>query len=274
MLRIFSFISAITLLTAFSACDLTQDIELDLPEYAKQPVVECYLEPGQPYRLTLTQSQPYFDSTIVEPIQTASVMIIRAGTDTIRLTPGFYTDSLEKLYNYQNTRLVPAASADTYELYITMPDGKKVYGKTSILPKVKFDSIVVKKNPIDTNFTTLSYMKDPDQNTTNFIRRHLAKGFSLTSIEKIQDFVTDDRLLSNNQWVFGMGYDLNPGDTLWASVFHIDQGYHDFLQSVENARQSNGNPFAQPGAIISNLNGAIGIFTGLSFERRRLIMPK
>lgn len=274
MLRIFSFISAITLLTAFSACDLTQDIELDLPEYAKQPVVECYLEPGQPYRLTLTQSQPYFDSTIVEPIQTASVMIIRAGTDTIRLTPGFYTDSLDKLYNYQNTRLVPAASAETFELFITMPDGKKVYGKTSILPKVKFDSIVVKKNPTDTNFTTLSYMKDPDQNTTNFIRRHLAKGFSLKSIDKIQDFVTDDRLLSNNQWVFGMGYDLNPGDTLWASVFHIDQGYHDFLQSVENARQSNGNPFAQPGAIISNLNGAIGIFTGLSFERRRLIMPK
>ena len=43
------------------ACNLEKEIEIELPEYGGQIALECCLEPGKPYRLTLTRSTAYFD---------------------------------------------------------------------------------------------------------------------------------------------------------------------------------------------------------------------
>jgi len=40
------FLSLLSLL--LTACGLQQTVDLDLPEYEPEVVVECYLEPGQP----------------------------------------------------------------------------------------------------------------------------------------------------------------------------------------------------------------------------------
>ena len=45
----------------FTACNLTKEVDIQLPEYTVQPVVECYLEPGKPFRLLLTRSYGFFD---------------------------------------------------------------------------------------------------------------------------------------------------------------------------------------------------------------------
>jgi len=47
---------------AFASCNLEKEIELELPEYERQTVVECYLEPGLPYTLLLTKSDGFFSS--------------------------------------------------------------------------------------------------------------------------------------------------------------------------------------------------------------------
>ena len=44
-----------------ASCNLTNDVNIELPAYDQQPVVECYLEPGKPFRLLLTKSYAYFD---------------------------------------------------------------------------------------------------------------------------------------------------------------------------------------------------------------------
>ncbi len=54
--RIFPF--AVLILVS---CNLTRDVDIELPEYDRQPVVECYLEPGKPFRLLLTRSYAFFD---------------------------------------------------------------------------------------------------------------------------------------------------------------------------------------------------------------------
>jgi hypothetical protein len=46
----------------FASCDLEKEIELELPEYERQTVVECYLEPGLPFTLLLTKSDGFFSS--------------------------------------------------------------------------------------------------------------------------------------------------------------------------------------------------------------------
>ena len=70
--------------------------------------------------------------------------------------------------------------------------------------------------------------------------------------------------------MFGSGYQFSEGDTVINTLFHIEKAYADFLESVDAAIGANGNPFGQPSTIISNLEGdagAIGIFTGLSYDR-------
>ena len=62
------------------------------------------------------------------------------------------------------------------------------------------------------------------------------------------------------------------GDTIISTLFHIDKAYYDFRESVQNAINSNGNPFGQPGVLKSNIEGGLGIFTGLTFDRKTLII--
>src|SRR5690606_2082143 len=48
-------------LASMSACNLEREVEIVLPAYESQPVVECYLEPGKAFRLLLSKSNSYFD---------------------------------------------------------------------------------------------------------------------------------------------------------------------------------------------------------------------
>lgn len=280
----FKYISAALLILLFSlsACNLEKQIEIVLPAYESQPVVECYLEPGKAFRLLLSKSNSYFDpipSDDLLPyleallISNADVRIRYAGEEVVlnnQITVDFETG---KFYNYTATEIVPENLNDAFELEIILPDGKLISATTRILPVVPIDSISIEKNA-QNKARCLIYVKD-NPNEENYYRRMLHNG-SVTDSFPQQDFVTDDKLIENNIFVFGTGFNYNPGDTIFNTIFHIDEAYARFLTSIQNSISSNGNPFAQPGVIITNLSGnanAIGIFTGLSYDRVMSIIP-
>ena len=63
MKNIIQYIGVLILfLASFTACNLEKEVEIVLPAYERQYVVECYLEPGKPFNLLLTKSSSYFDS--------------------------------------------------------------------------------------------------------------------------------------------------------------------------------------------------------------------
>jgi hypothetical protein len=57
----------------------------------------------------------------------------------------------------------------------------------------------------------------------------------------------------------------NKGDSIIVRVFALNRDYYLFLNSVELAKQVNGNPFVQPAQVVSNINGGFGIFTCLQY---------
>lgn len=264
------FLAVLTL----GACNLEQEIELDLPEYEPQLVVEAYVEPGQPFRALLTLSASYFDPFPSDPEQYFSDLLVDGAEVTIthkgqeyELVNGVFFDFLTgKLYNYQSVETAPADyGGDVFELDIVTVDGKTVEGTTRLLPVVPIDSVVVEFQ--DTLAWALTYFQD-DVATENFYRRMIHQN-SLDSLA-LQDFFVSDRLAENGQVLFGTGYQFAEGDTIINTLFHIDRDYYNFLESIANAIASNGNPFGQPGVIVSNLSGtanAIGIFTALSYDR-------
>jgi hypothetical protein len=279
MKKIFFFaIIATTLFT--TACNLTRDVEIDLPEYEYQPVVECYLEPGKPFRLLLSRSYSFFDplgldSTFLQKtlLQDAEVAITYNGQRVVLENQFSFEPSPLKLFNYTASENVPETVGTEYVLEVTLPDGRTITGNTIMLPKVVVDSVPVQFNPAnDTLARTLLYFTD-DLGQSNFYRRMLHYG-NLDSLPA-QDFVTNDRFSVTAKVVFGMGYDLVKGDTVFNAIYHITPAYYDYLESVQLAISSSFNPFSQPSPIKSNVSGTanpLGIFTCLVYDRKMTIV--
>ena len=258
-------------------CNLEQEIEIDLPEYDNQYVVECYLQPNTRYRLLLSRSFPYFapfsgqDQFLDDLLINGAKVTIYQGDKRIRLSSGITFDfNNQKIFNYTSNILIPEDYESTFRLEIVTPLGDSIFGQTRILPPIPIDSIVTELNE-DAAARVLTYFTDiPDQ--PNYYRRTLHQN-SLDSLP-LQDFTVDDRFVED-VFVFGSGYEFAVGDTVINTIHHIDQDYFLFLETYLRAVSSNGNPFGQPSPIVSNLVGTsevIGIFTGLSFDRKQVII--
>jgi hypothetical protein len=271
---------------SFSACgNLEKEIDLDLPEYQPQYVVECYLEPGQPFTLLLTRSSAYFDPFPTDPLEyvenilvdSAEVVITHNGSEYKLDNTPFLNPFTFKVANYYNAQLVPTDFDNDFSLKITLPNGQTITSSTRLLPVVPIDSVVVEfDDERDTLARCLTYITD-DPNTVDFYRRMIHQNSLLDSIPD-QDFTTNDDYVDDKVIVFGTGYDFKEGDTIYNTMYHIERSYYDFWNSTFNAINSNGNPFGQPSSIISNVVGsdgrAIGIFTGLSYDRVMTIVEK
>ncbi|MFZ4559996.1 MAG: DUF4249 domain-containing protein [Saprospiraceae bacterium] len=259
------------------ACNLEKEIEIELPDYAGQLALECYLEPGKPYRLTLTRSTAYFDLLPGKPdsvlaylqgiLVNGAQVNIRQGNKTIKLANRLAVDpESQHFYNYFSPELVPLDTVQPFYLDILTADGKTIQASARVPVRVAIDSVVVEFKEKDTLARALTYFTDrPGE--TNYYRRVLHRG-NLNRIPE-QDFSSDDRFVQD-VFVFGTGYDFAEGDTLINTIYHLEEPYFRYLQSVQGAVSSNGNPFAQPSTILSNLKGtanAIGIFTGLQYDR-------
>lgn len=263
-----------------ASCNLTKDVEIDLPDYDRQPVVECYLEPGQPFRLLLTRSSAFFDTLGLSSnflqnalLDGALVTISYNGqTDTLKNQLTLVPNPL-KVFNYVGENLVPASPGTAFALYIRLQDGGEIRASTAMLSVVPIDSVVVQPDPnADTLARILTFITD-DQSEVNFYRRMLNYG-SLDSFPD-QDFIVTDRFSQTASIAFGTGYEVKVGDTVFNTIFHITRDFYDFKESVDLAVIGNLNPFAQPSPIKSNVSGSanpIGIFTVMVYDRDTTII--
>jgi hypothetical protein len=269
-------------LAFLAACNLTKDVDVVLPDYARQPVVECYLEPGKPFRLLLTQSYSFFDPFGLDSsflnktlLQNAFVTISYNGrTDTLYNQLAFESSPV-KIFNYIGNNVVPSTAGTEYVLNIVLENGGAITGRTSMLPRVPIDSVVVSWSPDrDTLARVLTYITD-DLSQTDYYRRMLHYG-SLDSVPE-QDFLVNDRISTEALIAFGTGYELTEGDTVFNTIFHISKEYHDYAESYQLAAAGAGNPFAQPSQIKSNVSGSanpLGIFTCLVYDRDTTIIHR
>ncbi|MBK8966119.1 MAG: DUF4249 domain-containing protein [Saprospiraceae bacterium] len=281
-MRIIKNILPFLALAFLAACNLEKDVQIDLPVYNTQPVVECYLEPGKPFRLLLTRSYGFFDplgldSTFLDKTLLSGAVVTIAYNGQVDTLFNQLSAEIEplKLFNYTGLNLVPADPGIDYTLNITMPDGKTITGQTTMLPQIPIDSVVVEWGPAQDTFArVLTYITD-DLSQDNYFRRMLNYG-SLDSIPE-QDFLANDRAATTQQIAFGTAYELVPGDTVFNTVFHISKAYYDYIESVQLAVFGNINPFAQPSPIKSNVQGSanpLGIFTCLAYDRQMTVIQR
>jgi len=261
----------------FCACDLEKEVDINLPVYESKVVVECYLTPGEPYRLLLQESDNY-----LEPINTplniqdflidGATVTIKRGEEVIELTNTyFFNPDSEKFFNYTSNDIVPVDYESIFTLEITDESGRSVSSQTQILKPIYLDSLATIFNEKDKAYALASFTDDP--NTTDFYRYFLHKS-SLFNESELAFSIDDDFVDKENEILIGTGYDYEEGDTLISTLFHIQEDYYDYLESVEDAVGANLNPFGQPASIKSNIEGGIGIFTAFPLVRDTLIIER
>ena len=290
----FSFIILLgSCIILLSSCNPEQEVELELPQYESELVVECYLEPGEPFQLLLTESVAYFgefdgiEDILPAIVDDATVVITHNDiSDTLLFDPSdiieLATDSIpfdnwfngrQKVQNFRSpTGIVPTDYTSDFHLHIIDGQGREVTATTRLLPPIEQDTLEIEWNSAGTEALVRGRWQD-DPSQANWyrwaqhkIRRSGRLGYQF-------NFILDDRVGNGEEYIVSSFYDYESGDSILATLFHIDQAYADYINTTDEAEDSNGNPFAQPGSIISNVEGGIGIFTALSYTQKTVKIP-
>ncbi|MGV3540613.1 MAG: DUF4249 domain-containing protein [Rufibacter sp.] len=253
---------------------MEQEIEVKLPVLPPQMVVECYLENGQPYRLALSESSSYFGATQPVVIDNATVTITKNNEPPVTLPYKLVVDEKNaKVFTHQSTKLVEGNVGDVFTLLITHPSGRRITGTTTVLPPAPIDSVGYKFNdkPEANQEAYLLVRWQDDPSRENFYRL-LAHQDSSGVTNSRMDAELDDRLRNGQKIVYTTTYRFKRNDTLDIKLFHADQAYYQYISSVEDARRSNGNPFAQPVSVKPTVAGGYGVFTFLNYDTKRVIL--
>jgi hypothetical protein len=249
-------------------CDLEREILVELPEHEPRLSVEWYVEPGKPFRMTLTESVNYFGQPTLPVIINALVTISFNGiTDT--LNNSIVIGENSRFYNYISNTTATSSINTTFEIYIRDQQGREATATATSLPAATIDTLELLWNNSNTQASLLTSIADfPGQK--NYYRVIIHNGS--TSKPSIADSWFNDQISSNGRITIGSQFAFEKGDTAIVTVYHISKEYHDFLRSVRNAQNANQSPFGQPAALQSNINGGIGIFTTIAATKDTLFV--
>jgi hypothetical protein len=256
------------LMLLLSSCDLEKAIEVELPPHEPQLVIECYLEPGKPMLATVLESVSYFAEPQPPLVPDAEVYISYNGQTTkLEYSPFIDTDT-KKFYTHRSNELLKGKPGDIYTLEVKDGKGRRATGFTTLLSKVLIDSLEYRFNEKEEALLLTSYQDDP--NSPDFYRYMVHKGILKDGSER--EYTVSDDLTNGTRVTLGSAYDYEKGDTLTVTLFHIEEQYYNFLRSAADAKNANGNPFAQPSKVVSTVQGGIGVFTNLAYDRQTIIV--
>jgi hypothetical protein len=256
------------ILTVFLSCDKV--IEVDLPSYDQELVMEMYLERGQPLRCLLVESLPYTDTAINKPVNDALVIFsdgIKNDTMTYQMNQDPITG---RFYNYFHPKIITDLSK-TYSLTV-IGNNKKITSETKFSQRIiTIDSLMVKNsvNRADSFSVGLAFT-DPGE-TENYYRFLVGKDISFFRSDPT-DFRINDLSFNGKSFSFFSEPDFAKNDTVTIRVYSLTREHYNYLESMGNARRSNFNPFSQPSRIKSNVSGGLGIFTSILYTEQKIII--
>ncbi|MFD2784168.1 DUF4249 domain-containing protein [Hymenobacter rubripertinctus] len=256
-----------------AGCGLQQDIDVVLPAYPPQLVVEAYLENGQIPHLTVSESVDYLAPPTPQVLTdvTATIILPDGQRQVLHFAPGI-DKRTNKAYTHLGSKPLAAQPGQTFGLELADTKGRRVTGAATMPARVPIDTVEWTFNDLpeeQRRAYVLMRFRDPttplDYYRFQIHRRRVTKNPEV-------EYTVEDRLNNGAEYSLGTSYEFQRNDTLVVSLYHLDQPYFQFLQSVQDARNANGNPFGQPSAIKSTVQGGLGIFTILSYERRQVMV--
>jgi len=270
-----------------------REIEIDLGENEETIVVEGIIEAGGNPRVLVSKNRGFFNnfpSDIVALLDTFILQdaVVSVSDGKITYPLNFVFNPLEYPFAYYTTNALVGEVGKTY--YLTVQAlGKTATARTTIPPPVPVDSLYFGLNVFDVNEDSLGFLyatyKDPD--TLGNAYRLYAKKSSETQYFPVNGAITNDDFINGKNVTFFSGQSNKPfavqdtfidqdffyrlGDTIQIKFCSIGNREFEFYNTFEAALGTNGNPFASPIIIKSNIEGGLGVWCGQSYFSDTLI---
>jgi hypothetical protein len=276
-----------------------KEIDIDVPPAPKQWVVEASINQFSPFLnyVFISNSIDYFKPDLtIGGVGGAQVFITEGrivGSDTIFDGPltqffsisnfeGLDTifDNFEVVQNLRGIYINPAfvgEAGKAYKLNITLQNGDEITGTTHIPNPVTIDSInYTIGTAVDTAgrkeaFLSFFWNDPPGQNNYRLYVNRSFTGILLGWGASDFSRTFDDQLLDNTPRAYSIFRPFRQTDTVHIYLTTIGRREFLFWESFGNA-VNNGGPFATPVQLRSNINGAIGTFTGYGVAYKSAIL--
>ena len=272
-------ISSIFVIALVTGCE--KEVTLDLPDAEQKIVVEGHIEQGKAPFVILTRSSAYFD-----PVDSATIANTIITDATVIVSDGFTTDTMTIAYDpnlfppiYYKAPNMLGVTGRTYSLTV-IADGKTLTSSTTLLPAIPLDSVWFKLDPgSDSLGLAYGHLTDPvgRGNAYRWFAKRMnedatfypAFGGSVFDDEYIEGKSLDGAFYrgmkpnstapEDNSSEFAM---FKLGDTIIVKFCSIDYDAFRFYRTFETEVSNNGNPFASPTSIQTNIEGGLGIWSG------------
>ncbi len=284
---------SLLLFLLFSSCE--KDISIDLPKPSDQLVVEGRIETGQFPFVILTKNSPYYETFYTKDL--GSYFVHGAKITVTELLDGtpVKTDTLQEIIldtlgvkvSVYVSFGIRGTAGRSYSLSVTA-DGQYVSSVTTVPDSYPLDSIWVKYDVDPSNLQLVKLMcryTDPPslgQYVRYFTKRNnepFYPGMNSVFDDGVVNGTTFDfpldrgmnRNAEDNFKDYGFFY---KGDTIEVMWCNIDRAHFDFWRTLEFELGSQGNPFAAPIQVQSNIKGGLGIWGGYSTSYKKIIVPE
>lgn len=270
----------------WSACE--REIEIDIPNSGGDIVLEGSIEQGKKPIIFLTKSRDFFEEFPTEFITFINEFVIQNAEVTISNgiiteTCNFVQDFSQYPFLYYTTNNMVGEIGKNYTVTIKVGD-KELSASSFLQAPIPLDSIFFRTNIFDVNEDSLGFvfvrLTDPD--TVGNAYRMFLKSPSDIAFSSGSGLVFSDKFVNNTSFEFFSGRPRQPfendttenrffykrGDTVYVKFCAIGVKESTFYETIENSAQSNGNPFAAPIRVISNVKGGLGVFCayGASYD--------
>ncbi len=259
----------------FFSC--TKEIDIKVPDYQQRLVVEGVVEPNEKPYVLLTWTAPYFGNSAYTDYEQ---YFVKGAVVTVY--DGVSVDTLKELFPgqglYYQAMTMTGVTGRTYDLTVTI-NGKTWTSTTNLLPAVPLDSLFFKPEVNDSLGFIWAHFKEPAgvQNQYRWYAMRINKdsrflapfnsAFDDKFIDgKEFDFAYDRGVEPNSQNIedsnIERGY-FKKGDSVVVKFCSIGNKEYRYLRSYYLNLMSNGNPFASPSTLESNISGdGIGLWCG------------
>ena len=287
------------LLLAVTSC--TKEVQIDIPGYKDQLVIDGSIETGQPAIVLLSKTNNVYSATnfqaYLDGFVSGATVIISNGTETDTLTeicsdnlpPGteeiaaaFFGLPVDVLINLHLCAYISFGMigevGKTYTLRV-INNGSEYTAATNIYNPTPLDSLYWKPEGsfTDRGFSWVK-LSDPSQSGDSYAWQVKLAG--MTNFSRTFNPFFNDKFFNGQTFDFAyenpMSFDdpnADPayrgyyklGDTVIVKFSKIGRKEYNFFEKKYNQMYSGGNPFATPTNVPSNINGgALGIWVGYS----------
>jgi hypothetical protein len=283
----------LALVCLLAACE-KEVTSLNLPAPESQLAINAFISPQDTVvEVAVYESKPVFGErpgSVTDLIRDATVTL-SDGQRTVALTlPGNVPFASSRNYHVM-ARDFPIEAGKTYFLRVSTPDGRLVTAQCTVpaappVPEMRFNL------PVDTSasgtpnyreYTGALHWQDPagEENfyrvdaDINYVRvdnqgtvwddwRQIY--WSDDKSTTFSDARLDGAQFSSPETTFPVVRDYHDSITLYAYLLHTDRAYFEYHRTIR--ANTDGNPFAEPVLVYSNVEGGLGVFA--AFNRTTL----